>query len=38
MKYVGRLASNNKVFDQTRGSKAFSFRLGRAVRATFLRT
>jgi hypothetical protein len=37
MKYVGRLASNNKVFDQTRGSKAFSFRLGAAVRATSIR-
>ena len=38
MKYVGRLASNGKVFDQTRGSKAFSFRLGAADRATRLYT
>ena len=28
MKYVGRLASSGKVFDQTRGSKPFTFRLG----------
>ena len=28
MKYVGRLASNGKVFDQTKGSKPFTFRLG----------
>lgn len=28
VKYVGRLKSNGKVFDATRGSKTFSFRLG----------
>ena len=28
MKYVGRLASNGKVFDQTKGNKPFTFRLG----------
>ena len=28
MKYVGRLKSNGKVFDQTAGSKTFAFRLG----------
>lgn len=28
MKYVGKLKSNGKVFDQTAGSKTFSFRLG----------
>ena len=28
MKYIGRLASNGKVFDQTKGSKPFTFRLG----------
>ena len=28
MKYVGRLASNGRVFDQTKGSKPFTFRLG----------
>lgn len=28
MRYVGRLASNGKIFDQTRGNKPFAFRLG----------
>ena len=28
VKYIGRLKSNNKVFDQTKGNKTFSFRLG----------
>lgn len=28
VKYVGRLAKNNKVFDQTKGNKTFTFRLG----------
>lgn len=28
VKYTGRLASNGKVFDSTKGSKTFSFRLG----------
>lgn len=28
VKYVGRLKSNNKVFDRTKGNKAFTFRLG----------
>ncbi|KNC87213.1 hypothetical protein SARC_00649 [Sphaeroforma arctica JP610] len=28
MRYVGRLASNNKVFDQNTGGKPFRFRLG----------
>ena len=28
VKYIGRLKSNNKVFDQTKGNKTFAFRLG----------
>jgi hypothetical protein len=28
MFYVGRLKSNGKVFDQTKGNKTFNFRLG----------
>ena len=28
VRYVGRLASNGKVFDQTKGNKSFAFRLG----------
>ena len=28
VKYIGRLKSNNEVFDQTRGNKTFKFRLG----------
>ena len=28
MKYVGRLKSNGKIFDQTRGNATFAFRLG----------
>lgn len=28
MRYIGRLASNGKIFDQTRGNKTFAFRLG----------
>ena len=31
MKYVGRLASNGKVFDQTQGNKPFTFRLGVSI-------
>ena len=28
MRYIGRLKSNGKVFDQTKGKSTFSFRLG----------
>ena len=28
VKYVGRLQTNGKVFDSTKGNKTFSFRLG----------
>lgn len=28
MRYVGKLKSNGKVFDQTKGNATFSFRLG----------
>ncbi len=28
MRYVGKLKSNGKVFDETKGNKTFTFRLG----------
>jgi FK506-binding nuclear protein len=28
MRYVGKLKSNGKIFDQTKGAATFSFRLG----------
>jgi FKBP-type peptidyl-prolyl cis-trans isomerase len=28
VRYIGRLKSNGKVFDQTKGSSTFKFRLG----------
>lgn len=31
VKYKGSLASNGKVFDETKGNKTFSFRLGKTV-------
>ncbi len=31
VKYKGSLASNGKVFDETKGNKTFSFRLGNTL-------
>lgn len=31
VRYKGWLAKNNKVFDQTKGSKTFNFRVGAAL-------
>ena len=28
VQYVGKLASNGRIFDQTKGSSTFTFRLG----------
>ena len=28
VRYVGKLASNGKIFDQTKGKKTFGFRVG----------
>ena len=28
VKYVGKVAKTGKIFDQTKGSKSFNFRLG----------
>lgn len=34
VKYKGSLASNGKVFDETKGNKTFSFRLGKTIDAS----